>query len=181
MLGLYKFWNKIPVLMLQYSLFILPIKKKWLYKHNKNEDNLFHSMNLYKNKDFMSLLQYKDSQNLIIFIKDNCGTIESCHNNISRLWTIISEKISELYNPNTLQYYNALNLNRNYWCYSEDILDEIRDGCGNYNSIKRILHDSNPSLTIITTMYVYIISMHVLCFYLTYLDAVHINLVDLSI
>jgi len=171
LLGLYNIWSEISIIELQYSILILPLKRKWLYKKSKN--NILYDHNIYNDIEFITFLKYKDIQNLIIFMYDDDITRKSTKNKsigmtgyyydgifrrnlynnykVSNVYQKLSNKLSILHDPISNKKYNPLILSRKYWINNDnyDVIKEIMHCNCKYSSVKTILVKSNSNLNII--------------------------------
>eukprot|EP01083_Nonionella_stella_P191791 709607_1 len=82
LLGLYQSWKRVPTVLLYSSIFMLPLKKKWILQYSKNKNELetklinlvlpdLDTPNSHENGEmnqFISLLKWKNSQGLIFWM-----------------------------------------------------------------------------------------------------------------
>eukprot|EP01084_Bolivina_argentea_P184702 318539_1 len=171
LIGLFQTYKQCPLYMLYTAIFILPLKKEWLYNLskyiNKNDQylNQLKKLTMFYSETefntFIQLLQWKDSQRLLFCMKD-----EYKHTKISLadpFWYHLSNKLCKLYSTcNKYKYtlYNPLYLDDKWWenIYSKnkykskynvnstDILNELYFKTMKFNTIKEILYQSNPNL-----------------------------------
>jgi len=169
LLGLYNIWSEISIIELQYSILILPLKRKWLYKKSKN--NILYDHNIYNDIEFITFLKYKDIQNLIIFMYDDDITRKSTKNKsigmtgyyydgifrrnlynnykVSNVYQKLSNKLSILHDPISNKKYNPLNLSKQHWELKTSILDELMYANCEHKCIRKIINDSGNNLRVI--------------------------------
>mmetsp|Transcript_81736 Transcript_81736/g.100243 ORF Transcript_81736/g.100243 Transcript_81736/m.100243 type:complete len:210 (-) Transcript_81736:234-863(-) len=150
LLGFSNCWKDLTNIQLQYCVLMISIKKEWLFKKIKCDDNILYTYNMYSNKDLMMILKYKYSQGLIIFMSDNNNQVPSTPVFIvNKSWENISNKIESLYDIKTNKKYNSLALSQNDWFNDISVLNELKHANGNYKCIKKIISKTNPSFHII--------------------------------
>eukprot|EP01083_Nonionella_stella_P026459 72857_1 len=70
LVGLYQSFRRVPTHILFSSLFILKIRREWLYDASTANDtrNVLRTLQFDEDEDFMMLLKWKDSQGLLLFM-----------------------------------------------------------------------------------------------------------------
>eukprot|EP01083_Nonionella_stella_P165932 553379_1 len=163
LLGLYQTWRNCPSFLLYTAIFILPLKRKWIYKPSKYIDemksclmsrvNLFLA-NVSETKAFIELLRWKDRQGLVCWALDEYNhAIEEPL--VRPFWRDVSSKLTNLYNHVTRDTYKSLNLDANWWrneakftskfdTKASNILSELYFCTMKFRSIQEIIFQSNP-------------------------------------
>eukprot|EP00483_Globobulimina_turgida_P001078 UN01080 len=166
LIGLYQTWSICPTHILYSSIFILPIKKNWIYSPQKykNEinENLVGKLTIFQDKtsfnQFISLLKWRDSQGLLFCMLGTDQMTYSDHDMIASFWSYFSEKLCNLYDPITKSKYNPIKLNTKWWQYSYNtlfasnydvkayqILHELYFVCMKFRAMQEIIYQSNPT------------------------------------
>jgi len=74
--GLFHSFRRIPTHILFSSLFVLSLRRQWLYDplgHAMDARNVLHSLSFDDDEEFMQLLRWKDSQGLLFFMATDDG------------------------------------------------------------------------------------------------------------
>ena len=105
-------------------------------------------------KLFVECLKWKDSQNLVFWMKEPSGSpLQSTDCAVHPFWKAVSSTLSSLYDPITGDRYNALRLEEEWWNrlvvskYDTKIsliLQEIQCLTMRFDTIQEILYQSNP-------------------------------------
>eukprot|EP01083_Nonionella_stella_P005986 17311_1 len=166
--GLSGTWEQCPSFVLYSAIFILPLKRHWLYflsEYRKKEPsrlepelNIF--LSLSKNDDdLIELLTWKDSQGLLFFGLDEYDH-EQKHADSESLvhpfWRHVSTQLSDLYDPVTQNKYSALQLDDKYWTNSSlwnnryevktsQVLTELYFATLKFKTMQEIIYQSNPN------------------------------------
>eukprot|EP01084_Bolivina_argentea_P249991 418672_1 len=163
-LGLYQTYLFCPAPILYSAIFILPIKKKWIYcpEQCKNEINksIIKTHTIFQNEaawnNFTNLLKWKDRQNLMIWADNE--TFNDGETLVSEFWIQFSNKLITLYDPITKSRYNPIVLDRKWWQFDFDeskskyktnrykILKELVFPTKEFKPMMEIIYQSNPSL-----------------------------------
>lgn len=115
-------------------------------------------------KEFIQMIQWKDSQGLVFFMLDNYQISSKDIRNhplINSFWIHFSKKLQSFYDPVNRQNYKPLHLNENYWIAesennnrskkskyehrSHPIVMELYFLNQKWKSMQEILYQSNPS------------------------------------
>jgi len=145
LMGLYQSWKNVPSTILYSSIFLLPLKKQWVYSSEKY--NYQHDFqHVLTDSNFVKLLKWKDAQGLVFWMRDgvpsnelkkcitpttpdfiadddddddNCQWMDNDNTNydvdIAPFWRYLSMKLSSLYDPMTGNNYNPLQLDYKWW------------------------------------------------------------------
>eukprot|EP01084_Bolivina_argentea_P249993 418674_1 len=127
LLGLYQTYLLCPAPILYSAIFIVPIKKEWIYypEQYTNELNksIIKTLTIFQNEtdwnNFVCLLKWKDSQNLVIWAHNQ--TINDQQSLVSEFWINFNNKLIKLYDPTTKSKYNPIILDRQWWQFDYDI------------------------------------------------------------
>eukprot|EP01084_Bolivina_argentea_P161543 281209_1 len=164
--GLFKTWKQCPSHILFSAIVVMPLRKDWIYKPSKypNQWRSFlsvHRINLNRNSDqrksfseFLTLLRWKDSQQLAFFMFDQAENTSSDHHLTAPCWMNLSMRLSAMYDPVTGGTYNPLPC-ETWWrtmvfkskfgVKVSSILDELYRVQMKYRSIQEIIYQSNPN------------------------------------
>eukprot|EP01083_Nonionella_stella_P263704 895503_1 len=164
LLGLYQTYFLCPAPILYSAILILPIKNEWIFcsYQYKNELNksIIKKLTIFQNEaawnNFVCLLQWKDSQNLVIWA-DN-PVLDDAETLVSQFWTHFNSKLTTLYDPTTKSTYNPIIFDRKWWQFDYDlskskyktsrykILKELFFSTKEFKPMMEIIYQSNPSL-----------------------------------
>eukprot|EP00483_Globobulimina_turgida_P011545 UN11567 len=115
LIGIYQTWGFCPSATLYTALFVLPLKRKWIYDPvqyiNELPSNLLSQISLFSESaemtSFVSLLKWKDSQKLVFWMYDEYQVADDCENElVDAFWQNLSTKLSKLYDPISGSLYN---------------------------------------------------------------------------
>ena len=171
LIGIYKTWRNCPSHILYSSIFIVPLKRSWIYKKSLKslkllmmkyfQPSMINPQKKAEFKEFIELLRWKDEQRLIFWMLDK-NKKEQDNNNgthrhvfISPFWRNLSMKLTTLYDPVHKSKYKPLIFEENWWRnpkqfkpkFQENvelILSELYFVEMKYKSICEILYQSNP-------------------------------------
>eukprot|EP01084_Bolivina_argentea_P089634 161692_1 len=161
LLGAYQTWNKCPSAILYTSLFIMPLKRNWIYHPHKYRDEIRSTFlsqlswlsDMSNINEFMNLLKWKDSQGLVLWMLDeyNIPKTRDYDRLIEPFWYHVSATLSGLYDPITQSTYNPLDLNAKWVkdscnCNRSSVLYELYFLKMKYKAMMEILSHSNASL-----------------------------------
>eukprot|EP01084_Bolivina_argentea_P224592 379733_1 len=161
LIGLYRTWQNAPSFVLFSAIFILPLKKKYIYTPTQYVNqfrSIFDGLTEEIDESFIKMLQWKDSQGSIIFMLDDYECTEYTSDPlIDPFWYHLSETLHTLYDPISRTKYNKLNLDTKWWTNKEkfqskydvkttSILQELFFLTMKYKTVSEILYQSNPSL-----------------------------------
>eukprot|EP01084_Bolivina_argentea_P013759 25796_1 len=136
LIGLYYTWQITPTPILYSSIFLLALKKKWIYNPIKYEKEIQQTVlcatNIFKDKvlfgEFINLLKWKDTQGLLFFMFDEYEPNDSNDTDdaksdlinqlVSPLWANFSRRLTTLYDPITKSKYKPIKCNAKWWEYS---------------------------------------------------------------
>eukprot|EP01084_Bolivina_argentea_P126909 224572_1 len=172
--GLFDTWRHCPPIKLFDAIFILPLKKKWLYypsKYIKEIQNSFIYPILCNKftdidviKEFIQLVRWKDSQRLVFWLLNDYDFVNTnVPINVSPVWHNLSKMFSNMEDAITKTKYLPLILDDTWWedktKYKSNydvnacrILCELYWVTMRYDTIKEIIYQSNPlSLNVITS------------------------------
>eukprot|EP01083_Nonionella_stella_P143337 445362_1 len=177
--GLYKTWKKCPPHVLYSALLIMPLRREWIYDHSKYHDEWhpFLSVNglrpFWNRKseerdsfyEFLQLLRWKDSQELIFFMRDELDPLQiTPHDLTAPFWKNLSMRLTAMYDPVTGGTYQPLqcdqwwrsimnksNRNRKHEPFepkfgvkASSILAELYFVEMKFSAIQEIIYQSNP-------------------------------------
>eukprot|EP01083_Nonionella_stella_P209570 759550_1 len=165
LLGIYQTWRRVPSVILYSSIFLMPLKRQWIYKPSQFEKELkshfVSKLSTFSDDtethDFIQLLRWKDKQSLVIWMLDDYDTHKQSTNTlINPFWYYFSDKLSNMYDPITGNTYNKLHLNEDWWQTNQRsvgtnstnisiIVNELMFLTMKFNAIKEILYQSNPN------------------------------------
>eukprot|EP01084_Bolivina_argentea_P020736 38546_1 len=167
LIGLFESWKKCPSVILHSSIFLLPLKRKWVYDTEKYQEKLLSHFVTKPDKcqmeELIHLLKWKDSQNLAFWmldfeIEDTSNDIENENDLICPLWKYFSLQLTNLYDNVTGNNYKPLILDSKWWrnCtfYNQHrsqfnvkaaaILAELFLQAMKFKSIQELIYQSNP-------------------------------------
>eukprot|EP01084_Bolivina_argentea_P004295 8172_1 len=110
LIGLYQTYQNCTPMQLYYALFIVPLKRKWIYEPNKYQQEftfLSQFQDTTKNEEFIQLLRWKDSQGTIFWMIDNyknnkkdqhVNTVTATYT-AAPFWKNLSKILVTLYDP----------------------------------------------------------------------------------
>jgi len=151
--AIFKCWQDISSATLYTSLLLLPMKKQWIYSPNKHKQELEATIPLAKDnaetKKFLELLQWKDSQNLVMFMMDDWAYPNEEANNsaIHPFWYHLSQKLESLSYRGlhlTSDYYQSRDFIHKFETESGSILNELYFLTMEPLLIQEIIWQSNP-------------------------------------
>ena len=173
LIGAYQTWQQCSSETLYSSIFLLPLKRKWIYDpfkyRNEIESHFLIKVGVDSSTtefpravtDFIELLKYKNSQGLAFWMMDKYEypfkNMEK-HTLIKPFWYSLSAKICSLQCPMSGKKYNPLQLNEAWWrdetsfnhrtskydtAYT-DVLFEFYSLEMIFKSIQEIIYQSNP-------------------------------------
>merc|ERR1712228_155784 len=167
--GLCSSWKKIPSISLYTALFVLPLKKRWIYHPTDYSDALgtdfmqFMSQSVgfseVQSIEFVKLLRWKESQGLVLWIFDfmdkQHNVIPVGNERISSFWYAFNEKLISLYDHVNGQKYKAINLDKAWWQNKDkfmskynvkaaDVLNEFYCLKVRCDAMREIIYQSNP-------------------------------------
>eukprot|EP01084_Bolivina_argentea_P103495 185371_1 len=176
LIGLFNTYKLCPCSVLYTAIFILPIKKDWLYNiHHYVANENTYPLDMYakltifqsdiETQAFLKLLQWKDKQGLLFCMLDEYMDTNSNNKSNSLIhpfWTYLSNELIHI-----CATYKPLNLNDQWWQHGHhkhkymsryntkmtSIMSELYFLCMNYNSMKEIIYQSNPKLLNPITFY----------------------------
>eukprot|EP01083_Nonionella_stella_P021951 60725_1 len=165
-LGLYKTWSQCPAAMLYSAIFVLPLKRRWIYEPKRYQDELANSIvgELHLQNDkiafnrFLRLLRWKDHQNLAFWMLDRMPSITTSDPTdytalVDPFWIHFSDALTTLYDPITQDHYKPFQFNPQWWQLSyhslhdvspDKILAELYYLTGKFKAIQEIICESNP-------------------------------------
>eukprot|EP01084_Bolivina_argentea_P222905 377253_1 len=157
LLGLYRTWRNCPSNILYSSIFILPLKSKWIYSPLKYIDEIrsisILSSAVFKDikqmQEFIQMLQWKDSQGCCIWmLNDYANEQMSDSELIQPIWyhisnTLVKLKLNKL-NLDTDSWKDQLKKNSEYDVTYLEILSEFYFTYMKFKTLKEIIHQSNP-------------------------------------
>eukprot|EP01084_Bolivina_argentea_P315269 546157_1 len=165
--GLYDTWDQCPSSILYFALFILPLKRKWIYHPFKYRAEIeAHSIceGILRTKEFVELLKWKDSQHLLFYMLDDPPSRPE-NSLVSPFWSDLSAQLSALYDPITRSHYKPLKLDTRWWeqqtmqknfkyCVdSASVLFELYFVTMVFRCIQEIIYQSNPNSLLPVTSY----------------------------
>ena len=107
-------------------------------------------------KEFIKLLKWKDSQNLVLWILDECNCDKRTQTNalIAPFWYRLSEKLHSLYDHISGDYYECIKFDAEWWTSDEfvskyaakssEIASELQFPSWKLNALQEIIYQSNP-------------------------------------
>eukprot|EP01083_Nonionella_stella_P037001 100910_1 len=176
LVGLFQTYQNCPPHMLHSALFVLPIKRDWLYhiSHCTNRDEclLLSSMDsgrftLSETLQLLRLLRWKDSQHLLFCMLDdhNTKTTDFVHS----FWIYLSDMLCHLYDPIHKNGFKPLQFTEQWWRHhlllKRDVCDEQTAPDVNaimtelyflpmrFKTIREIIEQSNPKSLNVVTFY----------------------------
>eukprot|EP01084_Bolivina_argentea_P006941 13109_1 len=102
LIGLYESWRDCPMDILNRSIFILPLKKEWIWNQPQSRlwDHHHDFQRFFQDHDFIKLLRWKDENKLLFWMEDNYFIPGNDDHNISPFWIFLSHRLQRLhYNP----------------------------------------------------------------------------------
>eukprot|EP01083_Nonionella_stella_P033687 92192_1 len=168
--GLYQSWRCVPSVLLYTSLMILPLKQEWIELPDQHvaelQDNICTPCgcsDIAEITDFMHLLQWKSSQNLVLCALDGLdpdafwSKVHKFAPNplVTPFWYHVSSKIASLYDHVEGKQYKPLTLEEEYWTKkgtfcskyetkSKSILRELYFVTMQPKAMQEIIYQSNP-------------------------------------
>eukprot|EP00485_Elphidium_margaritaceum_P005925 CAMPEP_0202695810 /NCGR_PEP_ID=MMETSP1385-20130828/9293_1 /ASSEMBLY_ACC=CAM_ASM_000861 /TAXON_ID=933848 /ORGANISM="Elphidium margaritaceum" /LENGTH=325 /DNA_ID=CAMNT_0049351887 /DNA_START=185 /DNA_END=1162 /DNA_ORIENTATION=+ len=132
LIGLYTSWKKCPASVLSDAIFVLPLKRRWIYQPKKYKHqihtHILEKVNCFQEEEtslskFFDVLRWKDRQKLVFFVLDdeyydnkaNDEKYNHGHFLIAPFWKRFSEKLTALQDPVTELNYMPLILNEDWW------------------------------------------------------------------
>eukprot|EP01083_Nonionella_stella_P166126 554447_1 len=165
--GLYESWRRVPSSLLYISIFILPLKQKWLYQPTKLAHELqqvfpAQCLDISAVKAFVALLRWKNNQGLIVWILDESEVDESeVHRNgtnpfVATVWHTLSALLMSLSDHIEDRHYDPLPFDETYWIQKEGfcskydttsktVLAELYFVTMNASAMQEIVYQSNPN------------------------------------
>eukprot|EP01084_Bolivina_argentea_P097211 174775_1 len=164
LLGVFQTWRKMPIVTLYSCIFILPLKKDFIYNPSKYDEeiktHIIGQMNIFSDaseiKQFIEMLKWKDHQGLVLWMLDeHIHDNNDYYNLINPFWCHLNAKLTNLYDPITCSNYNNINLNMKWWqnkdkyiskynIKASSILSEFYFLTMKFKCIQEILYQSNP-------------------------------------
>eukprot|EP01084_Bolivina_argentea_P104151 186521_1 len=170
LMGLFNTWKDCPSHVLYSSIFILPLKRKWLYNllESRNElighafisQHYLFQQNIQETQEFIEMLKWKDAQNLVFWMMDKYEMDSDINTKteFTPFWVRLSEKFTTLNSSKMKKKYNPIILDEKWWKHKfaalvkpkyennvENILCELRYLSNmNYKAIQEIIYQSNP-------------------------------------
>mmetsp|Transcript_17541 Transcript_17541/g.28003 ORF Transcript_17541/g.28003 Transcript_17541/m.28003 type:complete len:279 (+) Transcript_17541:41-877(+) len=129
-IGLYSTWSECPASVLYPAIFILPLKRRWIFEPTKYQQEfqtsivgqLFELGFFQKDESswiqFTQMLKWKDSQNLVFWMldADRCSyPLAHNYSFVAPVWHLFNERLTKLYDPVTHAPYQPLQLDENWW------------------------------------------------------------------
>eukprot|EP01083_Nonionella_stella_P153076 491326_1 len=167
--GLYESWRHVPSSLLYISIFILPLKQKWLYQPTE----LAHALQQVLCMDrldtdcfnsFIALLHWKNNQGLIVWILDESEVNEDSlhiHRNgsnpfVATVWHTLSALLMSLSDHIEDRHYDPLPFDETFWMQKEGfpskykttsktVLAELYFVTMNASAMQEIVYQSNPN------------------------------------
>eukprot|EP01083_Nonionella_stella_P191350 708352_1 len=124
LMGLYNTWKSCPAITLYSSIFILPLKRDWIYYPtqytNEIKSTFISQLTMFTDtgsaeiNEFIKLLKWKDKNGLVFWMLNDykCDKNDSL---IHPFWIDVNVKLSNLYDPITTKLYNPINLDEKQW------------------------------------------------------------------
>eukprot|EP00483_Globobulimina_turgida_P004353 UN04362 len=166
-IGLFKTWRNCPSLVLYTSLFILPLKEKWIYEPAKYKQEISancpgkHAL-FYQDREFVELLKWKNAQGLVFWMANDFENIEENVHAENKLvcpfWNDFNLRLEKLYDPITGGKYKGIPFGAVWWkdIYNKNMskfdvtsalvlesLYFIKES-SKFKAIQEILYQSNP-------------------------------------
>eukprot|EP01083_Nonionella_stella_P034643 94786_1 len=168
--GLYASWCRVPSILLYTSLLIMPLKRAWILQPSKYIPELQQSVctpcscsNIHEIADFIQMLQWKDSQGLLLFVSDGLD-LDDYTTKLHRVvpnplvapfWYRVNAKLISLYDHVERSHYKPLRFDEKYWAnrstfhskyktQTKLILGELYFVTMRYNAMQEIIYQSNP-------------------------------------
>eukprot|EP01084_Bolivina_argentea_P221583 375248_1 len=161
---LFNTWKDCPNHILYSSIFLVPLKRAWIYNPSEYTEEIgshfISKMNIFSDateiNQFIELLKWKDHQHLIFWMLDEYENTDNNNNPlINPFWFDINKKLTNLYDPITGNTYNEINLNMEWWenknkyiskynVKTSSILAEFYFLTKKFCCIQEILYQSNP-------------------------------------
>eukprot|EP01084_Bolivina_argentea_P124061 219848_1 len=123
--GLYQSWRICPSILMCSAILILPLKQKWIYHPSKHQHELTQHfvsrLTLFSDTedtdDFIELLKWKDSQNLVFWMLDDHDHATTSHPNhlITPFWQYFSNELIKIYDPVKGSKYSPLRFDKKWW------------------------------------------------------------------
>eukprot|EP00484_Ammonia_sp_Unknown_P028377 CAMPEP_0197030028 /NCGR_PEP_ID=MMETSP1384-20130603/9343_1 /TAXON_ID=29189 /ORGANISM="Ammonia sp." /LENGTH=458 /DNA_ID=CAMNT_0042459303 /DNA_START=115 /DNA_END=1491 /DNA_ORIENTATION=+ len=179
LMGLYQSWRQCPSMILYSAVFLLPLKREWIYTAQKY--SIHHDFgHILQDPIFVKLLKWKDTQGLLFCMKDAVlqrdldavgeqkqdeAEQQASKLEVAPFWRYLSLKLTALYDPVTGRKYQPLILDNSWWqsryklddsqftATPHQIFLELHLLTMKFRSISEILHQSNPSSFNIVTLY----------------------------
>eukprot|EP01084_Bolivina_argentea_P258694 436236_1 len=116
-IGLYQSWRECPSFVLYSAIFLLPLRKQWIYDPAKYiseiQSNFVSQFSSFSSDsaamtEFIKLLKWKDSQDLAFWLLDDYNKYKK-NTSIHPFWQYFSEQLNHLYDPTSNNKYNPLN------------------------------------------------------------------------
>eukprot|EP01083_Nonionella_stella_P153074 491319_1 len=167
--GLYESWRRVPSSLLYISIFILPLKQKWLYQPTKLAHELqqvfpAQCLDISAFKAFVALLRWKHNQGLIVWILDESEVNEDSlhiHRNgsnpfVATVWHTLSALLMSLSDHIEGGHYDPLPFDETFWMQKEGfpskykttsktVLAELYFVTMNASAMQEIVYQSNPN------------------------------------
>eukprot|EP01084_Bolivina_argentea_P020735 38545_1 len=117
--GLYSSYNKCPSIVLHSAILLMPLQKQWIYNSPTTKSSaIWQCMangDNERKEDFIQFLQWKDSQNLVFWMKDNYKCNGNGNKLIDSFWIYFNEQLQSLYDPVTNGKYKKLQFDAKWW------------------------------------------------------------------
>eukprot|EP01083_Nonionella_stella_P069731 186095_1 len=121
LIGAYQTWKQCPSVSLYTALFLVPLKRDWLYNPTRYGEelnsNFIHPLRSVSDtkgrQEFMQLLRWKDNQKLVFWMEDEYP--ESPQSLTHPFWHHLSNSLCNLYDPITQTKYKPLHLEHTFW------------------------------------------------------------------
>eukprot|EP01083_Nonionella_stella_P007720 22244_1 len=142
-LGLYHTWESCPAAILYSAIFVLPLKRQWIYDPMRYQDEIHDSIlgQIHSHDDaiafdhFLRLLRWKDHQKLAFWMLDETHPITKdestptdasdsrfANDLVHPFWVHLSDSLTQLYDPITKSHYKPLKFNPKWWKFTYDSL-----------------------------------------------------------
>eukprot|EP01084_Bolivina_argentea_P042107 77688_1 len=182
LIGFYKSWENVPFVLLHTALCVLPLKRQWIMEPHKHIQQLrlafvskvapFSDSSAVSR--FIRLLQWKQSQGLVLFILDyfdDYGDLVENENGstlpnplIPAFWYAVNSKLTSLYDHITESKYQSIHLDEKWWMdkskyiskygvKAEMVISELYFVTKKQKVIKEIIYQSNPKSLRPVTVY----------------------------
>eukprot|EP01083_Nonionella_stella_P021669 60031_1 len=148
--GLYRTWRQCPPYILYTALFVLPLKRESL----PTEIILTNPKTELTNKEFVSLLKWKNSQGLVLWMLDDYEHPPHVDRMVQPFWYHFNDILTNLYDAVTRTKYKPLTLNVDTWEEQQkesqygatfvSVMNELYFLQVQYKGVQEIIYASNP-------------------------------------